>query len=321
MNITLEQFDTAVARARQGGCTRPEMTQAATRDENLAVIHRAVALRSLAGSTTRWLDGVGNEVTEPREVTAMRARFESGDLTTAEMRLLDEFRGGELRVAAPEAISEDVLDHASLAAELEARRRTLEGFARERTIEPRGGILPSRAETRDIDLRMDPPTTASPRFTITQRAKVQILRQLGADEHGGALIGQWLPGGELRVHHATSASFAGTPTSLMLDIAQIDEAGRSAHHYDPAAHNGHYGDWHSHPTTTTGRPSRHDMRAWSRELDRSQRDHYFGLIVTPRWQEYSDGHALSWSRATFHGWAVSKMRGRYVVERARVLDR
>ena len=61
------------------------------------------------------------------------------------------------------------------------------------------------------------------------------------------------------------------------------------------------------------------MRAWSRELDRRKRDHYFSLIVTPRWQEYRDGNALSWTRPTFHGRAVSKTRSRYLVERARVI--
>ena len=160
---TTEDIDTIAALAR--GSTHPILAppRVLTRDENLAIIHRAVALRGLTGCLTRWIDADGNELPEPRAVSEMRTRFESDDLTAAETRMLEQLRGGEVRVTAPPLSPvEPVRDRVSLAEELEVRRVTLEGFARERTFQPRGRSVLARAEARDVELRTDPPTEARP---------------------------------------------------------------------------------------------------------------------------------------------------------------
>jgi hypothetical protein len=153
---------------------------------------------------------------------------------------------------------------------------------------------------------------------VGHRARTTILDHLDSQyETGGGLFGRDAQHNLApHVFAATPASYDGRPSSLRLDLESIYETETA--YRSENRRQGAIGDWHSHTRSTTGRPSSVDLRGWASEMTAHGRDHYYGIIITPRFREYSDGVRLSWARPEFHGWRMARSRRRLVCVRARI---
>lgn len=291
-------------------------------DENLDLIYRSAALHGLHGRTTRWIDSDGNVLAEPAALAEHRSRLKNGRCTPAEERMLASLQGRDCGVYrfTPCAPVVAARDRVPLADELEARRARIAELERVSTVvkTPRPGASAKPVTRVEVELDDSPLGLDSPELVIAHRARTTILDHLDSQcETGGGLFGDNAQRDQAPyVFAATHASHDGQPTSLRLDLDSIydtDSAYRSENRRPGAL-----GDWHSHTRSTTGRPSSVDLRGWAAETTAHGRDHYYGVIITPRFPEYSDGVKLSWARPMFHGWRITRSDRRLVCARTRI---
>jgi integrative and conjugative element protein (TIGR02256 family) len=75
------------------------------------------------------------------------------------------------------------------------------------------------------------------------------------------------------------------------------------------------GDWHTHPASCSGTPSKADRRAWAAQFEQLRRDRgataYVGIIATP-------SRRFGWAAQTLHAWVLRRDGGRVICEAATI---